>query len=482
MAAAATGSLGEAPGLLKQGRNCWKIVDAPRASILVDAEAYFGVLWKSLMRAQRSIVIIGWDFDGRIKLRPETDDTELGPLLRQLVEKRSGLEVNILVWSVATIHAPSAMRPLLFGAQWNQHPRIHMRLDTQHPLYAAHHQKIVCIDGAVSFVGGIDLTIKRWDRDTHRRAAPERQTPDQTPYGPVHDVHMVVDGAAARCLRAVAAQRWHRATGEALPQLGDETPFWPASEPSDFTDLRVGIARTMPSWKQEPAITESAHLTLDALRSARRTIYIETQYLSCAAVGDVLAQRLEEPDGPEIVALVACSTRGFFERFVMGSNRDRLIRRLRRIDRHDRLRVYYPLGHEDGDPYEILVHSKLLIIDDDLVRIGSSNLSNRSRGLDTECDLAIEAQNAAAHRDIGTLRARLLAEHLGSTPERVAQHFAAHGSLIGTIDALNGGRRRLALFDAMQERNKPTSPIFATSLLDPAKPFRFPLRSDASGR
>ena len=109
-------------------------------------------------------------------------------------------------------------------------------------------------------------------------------------------------------------------------------------------------------------------------------------------------------------------SRGLVERLVMGSNRDRLIRRLHQADRHDRLRVYYPVVPGREGEGQILVHSKLIIVDDTLLRVGSSNLNNRSAGLDTECDLAIEARNERERRAIRGIRDRLVAEHLGVDP------------------------------------------------------------------
>ena len=38
-----------------------------------------------------------------------------------------------------------------------------------------------------------------------------------------------------------------------------------------------------------------------------------------------------------------------------------------------------------------MIHSKVMVVDDFLLRIGSANLNNRSMGTDTECDLAFAA-------------------------------------------------------------------------------------------
>ena len=142
-------------------------------------------------------------------------------------------------------------------------------------------------------------------------------------------------------------------------------------------------------------------------------------------VGDVLERHLADPDGPEIVVIQTHESHGWAEELVMGSNRDRLIRRLRKCDHHDRLRVYYPVIPDGkGGECQVLIHSKLVIVDDVFLRIGSSNLNNRSIGLDSECDLAIEATTDEMKSTIVRLRDRLLAEHLEVDPDLFSRTLA----------------------------------------------------------
>ena len=460
--------------ILKPGQNCWRISPAAKAAVMSDGGPYFAHLEDALRQAKRSVMIVGWDFDGRIRLRPDAsaeDSPPLGPLLRSLVEARPELEVRILVWSIAVVHAPGAPLPLLFGADWQDHPRIRLKLDTRHPIYAAHHQKIVCIDGGLAFVGGIDLTVRRWDRHPHVADDPVRVQPDGTPYSPVHDVQMAVGGAAARDVCALASRRWHDATGEELPDPSGPDDIWPRGLPADFTDTPVAIVRTAPPWNKEPPVNEAAILAVDALKAARKTIYIEAQYMTAAYIGDVLVESLRQETGPEIVVLMTHESRGLLERLLMGRNRDHLIRRMKRADRHGRLLVSYPVVPKaDGSEQQVLVHSKLIMVDDVLLRVGSSNLNNRSFGLDTECDLAIEATTDAERATILRIRDTLLAEHLGVDPRAVTTAIAETGSVIGAAKALNTGPCRLCPFEAMSGQG-PTRPVFGTRLLDPKKPF-----------
>ncbi|WP_243373410.1 phospholipase D-like domain-containing protein [Microvirga solisilvae] len=461
--------------ILQPGTNCWRVVPADRAAALIDGADYFTQLEAALRKAQRSIMIIGWDFDGSIRLRPDVDpetSPPLGPLLRSLVEEKPDLEIRILVWSIAIVHAPGAPGPLIFGADWQNHPRLQLRLDKHHPLYAAHHQKIVSIDDSLAFVGGMDLTVRRWDTKDHACDNPYRLRDDGTIYDPVHDIQMVVTGAAAHSIAELACTRWKIATGEELSPL----PYpalnpWPEDLSPDFTNAPIAIARTYPAWGEHSAVQEAAALNLDALSAAKHSIYIEAQYMTAPYIGDVLEQHLSDPLGPEIVVIQTHESHGWAEKKVMGTNRDRLIRRLRKADRYDRLRAYYPVVPSEGGSCQVLIHSKLIIVDDTFLRIGSSNLNNRSIGLDTECDLAIEATNDEMRRTIAGLRNRLLAEHLDTDPDVFAGMVAeASGSLIAAIERLNVNRRRLHSFDAMFDEG-PAAPAIGTGLLDPLEPF-----------
>lgn len=466
------------------GRNCRETVRAARAAVLVDGAEYFRHLESSLRQARRSIIIVGWDFDGRIRLRPQAEDSEsppLGALLRELVEAKPQLAVQILIWSVSVVHAPSAIAPALFGSDWEDHPRIQVKLDTRHPIYASHHQKIVCIDGAIAFVGGIDLTVRRWDTSDHRADDPRRIDCDGQRYPPVHDIQMVFDGAAAAAMCAMAAERWRSATGE-LPaagldmaaEVGDEVAGapWPDGLRPDFRNVTVAVARTEPAYDGRSEICEGSALALDMIAAARRSVYIEAQYLTAKVIAAALSRRLEAPEGPDIVVVMTRESRGFLERLVMSGNRDRLIRRLVRADRFGRLRMLYPVVPGAAKEVEVLVHAKLIVVDDRLIRIGSSNLNNRSIGLDTECDVAIESGGAADRAAIAGIRNRLLAEHLDCSAEDVGAAIADDG-LAGAIDRLNRKPRGLRSFRARAGKG-PFRPVLGTRVLDPERVFRLP--------
>ena len=461
----------ERPNVLRPGDTCWRLSKAERAAVLIDGADYFERLDEALRQARRSIFILGWDFDSRIRLRPDVEGSPtVGELLRELVERNPQLEVRALIWSAAVVHAPSEPKQLLLGAEWDKHERISVKLDTFHPIYGAHHQKLVVIDDSIAFAGGMDLTVRRWDSRPHELDNPARLSPEGLPYAPIHDVQMAVDGEAASDLGDLARDRWLRATGEELPPCSDRRPIWPESLTADFVGRPVGVSRTYPQCGQCDPVTEVERLTYESLRAARRHIYIEQQYMTAPFVGEILRDHLRTPGGPEIMILMTRESRGLAERLVMGNNRDRLIRRIKKHDREGRLRVCYPVIRDGNGGSQVMVHSKLMIIDDWFLRVGSANMNNRSMGLDSECDLAIEADDNHARSAIERLRWRLIGEHLGACPDELAAQNERLGSMIGAIDHFNNNGRGFECFEALTKPG-PTRPVLGTRILDPARPF-----------
>ncbi len=433
------------------GRNCWTIARASRLAFLVDAAAYFAAFAQAVARARESIVVIGWDIQAATRLVPGRMPNGWPPTLREYLdaalEARPGLHAYLLDWDFSILFALEREILPVVQLGWLSHPRLRFRLDADHPLTGCHHQKIVVVDDAVAFVGGLDLTTSRWDTPAHRADEPARRLPNGKAYGPFHDVQIAVAGEAASRLGLLARTRWQRATGESLRPVSTTHDPWPPALVPDLTDVDVAVARTEPSHDGRPGVREVEALYLDALAAARRWVYVENQYFTSARLADAMAARLAEPDGPEIVLVVPRTCSGWLEERSMGAGRSRLLHALRTADRHGRLRVYHP--RIPGAPCDDLnVHAKVMVVDDALARVGSSNLSNRSMGLDTECDLAIEARgDARVPATIAAFRNRLVAEHLGVTPAAVATALHDTGSLVTTIERLGGRPRTLVPLD-----------------------------------
>jgi phosphatidylserine/phosphatidylglycerophosphate/cardiolipin synthase-like enzyme/uncharacterized membrane protein YdjX (TVP38/TMEM64 family) len=461
------------PQIARPGHNCWRVEPASRVAFLIDGANYYRAVADAFARAERSIAIVGWDVNSRARLIEGAGDLpcELGPMLDALVKRRRRLRAWVLEWDYPMLYALDREWLPLVQFGYRTHRRVHFRLDSGHPVAASHHQKVVVVDDKVAFVGGMDVTHGRWDTCRHHPEEPRRVDPWGRRYPPYHDVQLVCDGAAAAALGELVRERWKRAGGRLRRPVRTAGDPWPASVPPDVERVDLAIARTEPAYRGRPAVTEVANAWLDLIRAARDSIYIENQYLTSAAVGDALAERLQSDDCPEVVIVITHSSSGWLEESTMGVLRARLLERLRKADRCDRLRVYYVCAGSDVD---VKVHSKVFVADDQVVRVGSANLNNRSMGLDTECDVFFEARG---RRDVSAaivaLRDRLLGEHLGVEPERFGAEVARRGGLAAAIEALRGGPHTLVPLDADRDTWIDTL-IPEGTLLDPEQPVSLP--------
>src|SRR5436305_10428230 len=210
-------------GILRPGDNCWRVEHASRAAVLIDAAAYFSALRDAFRRARRSVFIVGWDLDSRTRLAGDDCSADDGwPLtlrefLIRMVEERPELTIYLLAWDFAILYALERDPFPSLKLGWQTPDQIRFRLDNVLPAGASHHQKIVVIDDALAFSGGMDLTVPRRDTSEHQSDNAHRRDPSGAPYAPFHDVQMAVDGAAARALAELVRQRWQRATGEHVP-------------------------------------------------------------------------------------------------------------------------------------------------------------------------------------------------------------------------------------------------------------------------
>ena len=457
--------------MLEPGRNCWRIARADRAALIVDACDYFRLARQAMMEARSQILMIGWDFDTRISLDPGAEGDvpeQLGPFLSWLSHHRRDLSIHILKWDIGAIKLLGRGSTVFRLVRWAADKQIHFKLDGAHPLGASHHQKILVIDDTLAFCGGIDMTADRWDTRGHCDEDARRKRPTTGRlYMPWHDATMAVDGEAARSLGELARDRWEAAGAEPLraPKAAGTDPWPPALDPT-FRDVDVAIARTRGAYKEFEAIREIEALYLDMIARAKRFIYAENQFFGSRLIAHAIAKRLAEPDGPQFVLVNPCTVDGWLEEEVMSPARQKLMQMLARHDRYGRFRMYTPVtkGRED-----IYVHSKVTIVDDEALRVGSANMNNRSLGLDSECDLVIDTRlpaNAEAGPRIARIRCDLLAEHLDVEAGEVAATFEETGSLIATVEALRGEGRTLVPFEP-EEPNGVEETLAESEILDP---------------
>jgi phosphatidylserine/phosphatidylglycerophosphate/cardiolipin synthase-like enzyme len=417
--------------------HAFAVQPADSVGLLVDAEAYYREFYRTALQAQRSILLSGWQFDSKVELlRGREAEAAAGPVtllsfLNWLCEQKPALQIWILAWDFHLVFAAEREWMQTLAFHWMTSERLHFRFDDNHVARGCHHQKFVVIDGGLSFLGGLDLCDHRWDNPEHRYKNPLRMSRGE-PHQPFHDIQAYAGGrAVAASLQELFVHRWQRAGGEAPPPealapVSASVPFVPA-DALPLTAALVALSRTDPhgSPSGPPQCTEIRDLHVDAILAAERLIYLETQYFSSHAIADAFETRMRAQERPhlEIVMILNMEGETLKEQAAVGLAQAQILGRLREVARQTghALGIYFTLPACDGDEQPekgTYIHSKLMIVDDRLLSVGSANLTNRSMDVDTELNLTVcsEQPEDALELSIRRVRGALLAEHTGGDP------------------------------------------------------------------
>ena len=242
------------PRMLTEGKNCWRVVDLRRAPAFLSMPTSTSRAFAARGPRARARVVsrVGHHqaegagaacSPGRCRTAgPST----LREYLNAALGARPDLHAYLLDWDFSLVFALERELLPVVKLGWLSHPRLHFSLDAEHPLTGCHHQKIVVVDDAVAFVGGLDLTTSRWDTPDHRVDDPPPAAHRQA----VRAVPRRADHGLGRCRASLATAR-ARALGtrdrHVSPSSVTSDP-WPRDLVPDLRDVEVAIARTDPAW------------------------------------------------------------------------------------------------------------------------------------------------------------------------------------------------------------------------------------------
>lgn len=471
--------------ILRPGRNCWNIQRVRTTGLLIDGHDYYFAFYHAAQRAKNYILISGWQFDSDVRLLRGDDAHGAGRssgflrFLNSLCEEKQELHIYILAWdfSIVFMMEREWLQEWLFN--WSTNERIHFLFDNNHPIGASQHQKFVVIDGCLAFTGGMDICASRWDDRQHKPYNPDRIDSDNKPYGPYHDVQAYHTGPLAQQLAGLFARRWRHLTNESL----DLPVLWNGcgSEMEGGVVLhanRVGVSRTQAKTfdSVQDSIVEIKNLYCDAIGAAEKLIYIENQYFSSYAVCNALIERMRAANMPrlQIIIVLPKKPQALLEEMSVGITQAKLLRSLRETAAQTghALGIYYTAAvSESGIEIPVYIHSKLLLVDDRFMTVGSANTTNRSMGLDMELNISWEATSLLQLkliRSIRQTRITLLSEHAGITQCEECNGLRGVSGLVERLDALaDSPPYRL-------RRHTPDTSIEENEWLKALKPDGFP--------
>lgn len=386
--------LGQIAALRPDGPGLWASGDPPpragnRLEVLVDGAAALPPIAAAIAGARSHVHITGWHLRPHFELVRGERPVVLGGLLAEVAER---VDVRVMVWAGAPVPAfhPTRKEVAAEVARLVRATRIRCEVDPREHPFHCHHEKTVVVDDEVAFVGGVDLTDLGGDRfDVSAHPARRRMG--------WHDVATRLQGPAVGDVAAHFAMRWLEVTGERLvhgtpPAAGESTVQVVRTVAEDMYDaVPRGDFRILESYVR-------------ALRSARRLVYLENQFLWSPEIVDVLASKLRDPpDGGFrlVVLLPRRANNG------QDDTRGQLGRLIGADDGHGRLLAATLRSRTGSRTDPLYVHAKVGIVDDRWLTVGSANLNAHSLLNDTEMNVV--SDDARLARDT---RERLWAEHL----------------------------------------------------------------------
>lgn len=449
-------------------------------TVHVDGASYFARLDDELrrLRSGAQVWFTGWQ--GHADQRLAGPGTEIGARFSKLAYL--GVEVRGLLWRSHPRQANfSEEDNMQLASDTNEHGAV-LALDGRVRRGGSHHQKFVVIghgpaDPAkrLAFAGGIDLCHGRRDDSIHGgdKQATDELDPRYGPRPPWHDVQLELRGPAVEDLAWSFRERWndpepldHRNPLRRVQRsvIGQPEALEPLAEPPDpgpgsGTHL-VQVLRTYPARRPRYGFAPKgersiARAHLKALRRARRLVVIEDQYLWAQDSANAIAEALRTHHQLQVVIVVPRypdqdgRITGAATRFA----RRNVIETLTQAG-GDRV-AFYDLVNEAGTP--IYVHSKICLIDDVWLEVGSDNLNRRSWTHDSEiaCGVIDEELDQRHPTDPGglgdgarvlarTTRMQLWHEHLGRS------HGSNDGDLVdpgNAFELLRVSAQRLADWD-----------------------------------
>jgi hypothetical protein len=281
---------------------------------------------------------------------------------------------------------------------------------------ASFHQKFMVVDHDVAFVGGMNLKAEDWDTSKHEvydvkrmalgafdatrnLVAGKHRHPDT---GPRKDYMLRIEGPSAQDVADVFHERWEHLREIHATHSEVTTPFTVGRDIAPRNGgMEVQVTATLPSPFKEHAIAET---WFNAVNNAVKYIYIEDQYFRMPMINDAIAKRMTA--FPELKLIVITKP--------VGTNAPECLQTFRQAaffaSRFGGRFLSMQLRAFDGDNREFAdmdVHSKMLIVDDVFMSVGSANKNNRGMVYEAELNVAV------VDASVGAWRKRIISNLIG---------------------------------------------------------------------
>jgi cardiolipin synthase A/B len=374
---------GDSADLARLGRATTGFSPTRSASVklLVGGARTFDALLEAIDAAQHHVHLEYYIF--------EPDRT--GTRVRDALTARAcaGVRVRLLLDAVGSARLSNAfLAPLrAAGAEIAWFHPFRLRRLRRPKFNLRNHRKLLIVDGRIGFAGGINIT----DEQSLRVSA--------TAY---HDLHLRLEGEVVRWLQVAFLEDWSYAAKVALR----DDRLWPALDPGDIPTL------VLPSGPDSP--WEAIHrLHIEAITRANTRVWLVTPYFV--------------PTEAARYALTSAALRGLDVRVMVPRSSDSRVVSFAARSYFDELLA---AGVKVFEYVPRMLHSKALLVDEDMVLIGSANFDNRSFRLNFELSLLLLDRELASElesvylTDLREAREVLASRRRAGLPVRLAEACA----------------------------------------------------------
>lgn len=300
-----------------------------KAEVFTDGYSMLQTLMRDISKAKHHIHLQFYIFE----------DDPVGRLLRDLLmdKARQGVEIRLLYDDVGCWRVPHAFFEEMRGAGIEARSFLKVRF----PVFTSkvnyrNHRKIVVIDGRVAYTGGMNIALRYMKG---------------FPWGIWRDTHIKIEGKAVYGLQTSFLTDWYVVDRTLITSAR----YFP--EMGTYGDALIQIVTSDPvgEWR------DIMQGLLIAISSSRKYFYIQTPYLL--------------PTDPILMALKTASLAGVDIRIMVPERADSWVTHLGSLSYLDDImragvKIYL---YQKG-----FLHSKLMVSDDTLSTVGSTNMDFRS--------------------------------------------------------------------------------------------------------
>ncbi len=273
--------------------------------------------------------------------------------------------------------------------------------------HASYHQKFMVMDGRVAFIGGMNLRPVDWDTDAHLVFEPRRMAIDASTSarmdvaahdampdsGPRKDYMTRLEGPIVEDAEEIFHARWTHQRAEGAEYSGNASDYAVVRDLPAFADgVQAQVTATLPEPFSENAIAET---WLNAIQNAERFVFVEDQYFRMPMFTDALVARMTEVPTLELVVITKpineFTDPGCEWTYTVAQElRTRFPTRFHTFQlRSFDTEVVFGFQETEARFVDMDVHSKLLIVDDVFLSVGSCNKNNRGVVYEGELNVAV---------------------------------------------------------------------------------------------